>query len=109
MDTRSVTPSSLPPSTPGWLRAVLIMDRAGSSWYIGTGFAFAPLLIILDPWRPLVVAAWIAIGLFGLWLGILGICMATGLAIILRAGEQVPESYWRSVIDFPPTEDRRTE
>ncbi|OZG30335.1 hypothetical protein BH683_004715 [Williamsia sp. 1138] len=109
MDTRSVTPSSLPPSTPRWLRAVLIMDRARSSWYVGTGFAFAPLLIILDPWRPLVVAAWIAIGLFGLWLGILGICMATGLAIILRAGEQVPESYWRSVIDFPPTEDRRTE
>jgi hypothetical protein len=30
--------------------------------------------------------------------------MATGLAIILRAGEEVPESYWRSVIDFPPTE-----
>ncbi|ORM26051.1 hypothetical protein [Williamsia sp. 1135] len=104
MDTPSVSTTLLPPGTPRWLRAVLIMDRAGSSWYIGMGFTFAPLLIILDPWPPLVVAAWIAIGLFGLWLGILGIFMATGLSIILRAGEQVPESYWRSVIDFPPTE-----
>ncbi|PYE12624.1 hypothetical protein DFR67_12155 [Williamsia limnetica] len=104
MDKVSVSSVPLPPSTPRWLRTVLIMDRAGSSWYIGMGFTFAPLLIILDPWPPVVAAAWIAIGLFGLWLGILGIFMATGLAIILRAGEEVPESYWRSVIDFPPTE-----
>src|SRR5206468_7481806 len=29
---------------PRWLRFVLISDRAGSAWYIGAGFFFAPVL-----------------------------------------------------------------
>ena len=32
------------PSIPRWLRFVLKSDRAGSAWYIGTGFFFAPVL-----------------------------------------------------------------
>jgi hypothetical protein len=102
-------PTALPAHAPRWLRAVLIMDRAGSSWYIGVGFLFAPVLVVLDPWPPLVTAAWIAIAVFGLWLGILGIFMAifmaTGLALVLKSGETVPEEYWRSVFDgLPPSE-----
>ena len=34
---------------PRWLRVVLRCDRAGSSWYIGTGFFFAPVLAVLSP------------------------------------------------------------
>ena len=39
--------------------------------------------------------------LTGLWLGLLGIAMATGLAVVLRSGEEIPEDYWRSIIDYP--------
>ena len=35
---------------PRWLRFVLASDRAGSAWYIGTGFFFAPVLAVLSPW-----------------------------------------------------------
>ena len=35
---------------PRWLRFVLKSDRAGSSWFIGTGFFFAPVLAVLSPW-----------------------------------------------------------
>ena len=35
---------------PRWLRIVLASDRAGSAWYIGTGFFFAPVLAVLSPW-----------------------------------------------------------
>ncbi len=41
------------------------------------------------------------IGLAGLWLGLLGIAMATGLAMVLRTGAEIPEDYWRSIIDYP--------
>ena len=37
----------------------------------------------------------------GLWLGLLGIAMATGLAIVLRTGQEIPETYWRSIFDYP--------
>ena len=36
-------------------------------------------------------------------IGLLGIAMATGLAIVLRAGIEIPEDYWRSIIDYPTT------
>lgn len=89
---------------PAWLRFVLKSDRAGSSWYIGLGFFFAPALIVVSPWQALTTTLWIVIALAGLWLGLLGIAMATGLAIVLRSGAEIPEDYWRSILDYPPTE-----
>lgn len=86
---------------PRWLRFVLKSDRAGSSWYIGLGFFFAPALIVVSPWPELTAALWVVIGLAGLWLGLLGIAMATGLAMVLRSGAEIPEDYWRSIIDYP--------
>ena len=89
---------------PRWLHFVLISDRAGSSWYIGTGFFFAPVLAVLSPWPTVTAALWVIIGLSGLWLGLLGIAMATGLAIALRSNIEIPEDYWRSLVDYPATE-----
>lgn len=89
------------PEIPGWLRFVLICDRAGSAWYIGTGFFFAPVLAVLSPWPTVTAVCWVIIGLAGLWLGLLGIAMATGLAMVLRTGAEIPEDYWRSIIDYP--------
>ena len=43
------------------------------------------------------------IGVSGLWLGLLGIAMATGLAMVLRSNAEIPEDYWRSIIDYPAT------
>ena len=91
------------PDVPRWLRLVLRCDRAGSSWYIGTGFFFAPLLAVLSPWPALTTVLWVAIALAGLWLGLLGIAMATGLAMVLRTGAELPEDYWRSIFDYQPT------
>jgi hypothetical protein len=86
---------------PRWLRFVLIADRAGSAWYIGTGFFFAPVLAVLSPWPTVTAVCWVIIGLAGLWLGLLGIAMATGLAMVLRSNTEIPEDYWRSIIDYP--------
>jgi spore maturation protein SpmA len=86
---------------PRWLRFVLISDRAGSAWYIGTGFFFAPVLAVLSPWPTVTAVCWAVIGLAGLWLGLLGIAMATGLALVLRSNAEIPEGYWRSIIDYP--------
>jgi hypothetical protein len=91
------------PVIPRWLRYVLIADRAGSAWYIGAGFFFAPVLAMLSPWPTLTAVCWVVIGLAGLWLGLLGIAMATGLAMVLRTGAEIPEDYWRSIIDYPIT------
>ncbi|WP_454790349.1 hypothetical protein [Mycolicibacterium lutetiense] len=88
-------------SIPRWLRAVMAADRAGSAAYIGAGFFFAPVLAVASPWPTLTTALWIAIALAGLWLGLLGIAMATGLAIVLRSNAEIPEDYWRSIIDYP--------
>jgi hypothetical protein len=88
---------------PRWLRFVLISDRAGSAWYIGTGFFFAPVLAVLSPWPTLTAVCWVLIGLVGLWLGLLGIAMATGLAMVLRTGAEIPEDYWRSIMAYPTT------
>ncbi|WNG85247.1 hypothetical protein C6A87_014825 [Mycobacterium sp. ITM-2016-00317] len=86
---------------PRWLRCVLICDRAGSSWYIGTGFFFAPVLALVSPWPALTAALWVFIALAGLWLGLLGVAMATGLALVMRANAEIPEDYWRSLLDYP--------
>ena len=86
---------------PRWLRFVMTADRAGSAAYVGTGFFFAPVLAVVSPWPAVTVVLWIVIAVFGLWLGLLGIAMATGLAIVLRSGAEIPEDYWRSIIDYP--------
>ncbi|MDH6247319.1 hypothetical protein M2432_004986 [Mycobacterium sp. OTB74] len=86
---------------PRWLRMVMAADRTGSSWYIGTGFFFAPALVFVSPWSALTTALWVLIALAGLWLGLLGVAMATGLAMVLRSGQQVPDDFWRSLLDYP--------
>jgi hypothetical protein len=95
------TPVKQAAPIPRWLRFVLASDRAGSSWFVGTGFFFAPALALVSPWPWLTTALWLVIGLAGLWLGLLGIAMATGLAVVLRSGAEIPEDYWRSIIDYP--------
>jgi hypothetical protein len=89
------------PNIPRWLRFVLRCDRAGSSWYIGTGFFFAPVLALLSPWPALTTLLWAVIALAGLWLGLLGIAMAVGLSVVLRSDTEIGEDYWRSIIDYP--------
>jgi hypothetical protein len=88
---------------PRWLRFVLASDRAGSAWFIGAGFFFAPVLAVVSPWPAVTAMVWVLIGLAGLWLGLLGIAMATGLAMVLRSNTEIPEDYWRSIIDYPST------
>ncbi len=85
---------------PRWLRFVLASDRAGSAWYIGTGFFFAPVLAVLSPWPVVTAVLWAIIGLAGLGLGLLGIAMAVGLARILRSGAEIPESYWHTLVNY---------
>ncbi|WP_396876842.1 hypothetical protein [Mycobacterium sp. SMC-2] len=92
-----VRPGAAP--IPRWLRFVLASDRAGSAWYIGAGFFFAPVLAVLSPWPAVTTVLWWIIGLAGLWLGVLGIAMAVGLARILRSGAEIPESYWRTLVN----------
>jgi len=96
---RTTAPADRP--IPRWLHLVLVSDRAGSSWYIGGGFFFAPVLVLLSPWPTVTAAAWVVIGLAGLWLGLLGIAMATGLAMAMRSNLDIPEEYWRSLVDYP--------
>ncbi|GAY16914.1 hypothetical protein MSZK_36400 [Mycobacterium sp. shizuoka-1] len=79
---------------------MLKSDRAGSAWYVGTGFLFAPLLALASPWPALTAALWVAIGLAGLWLGLLGVAMAAGLAMVLRSNTEIPEDYWRSIVNY---------
>lgn len=86
---------------PPWLTFVLKADRAGSAWYVGAGFLFAPVLAVLAPWPAMTAFVWIVIALAGLWLGILGIAMATGLSIVLRSGGEISEDFWRGIVDFP--------
>ncbi|MGK2867363.1 MAG: hypothetical protein ACSLFA_12110 [Mycobacterium sp.] len=92
-------------AVPTWLRIVLRCDRAGSSWYIGTGFFFAPVLAVLSPWPTLTAVLWALIALAGLWLGLLGIAMATGLAMVLRRNGEIDEDYWRSILDYRSAPD----
>ena len=90
---------------PRWLRFVMKSDRAGSSWYVGVGFFFAPVLAIVSPWPALTTVLWVVIALTGLWLGLLGVAMATGLALVLRSNREIPEDYWRSIIDYPADDE----
>jgi len=83
------------------LRFVLSCDRAGSAWYIGAGFFFAPVLAVASPWPALTTVLCLIIGLAGLWLGLLGIAMATGLALVLRSDTELPEEFWRSIVGYP--------
>ena len=87
-----------PPPIPRWLRSVMICDRAGSSWFVGMGFFFAPVLAVMSPWPVITTVLWVLIAVAGLWLGLLGIAMATGLAMVLRAGNEIPEDYWWSIL-----------
>jgi hypothetical protein len=100
---RSGQPLATDQEIPRWLRLVMKSDRAGSSWYVGMGFFFAPVLAIVSPWQALTTVLWVVIAVTGLWLGLLGMAMATGLALVLRANREIPEDYWRSIIDYPPT------
>jgi hypothetical protein len=86
---------------PPWLRFVLTADRAGSAWYIGAGFLFAPVLAVMAPWPAMTAFVYTVIALAGLWLGILGLAMATGLSIVLRSGGEIPEDFWRGIVDYP--------
>lgn len=97
-------PSDRP--VPRWLDLVLKADRAGSAWYVGTGFLFAPILAVLSPWPAVTAVLWTLIAVAGLWLGLLGIAMATGLALALRSGTEIPDSYWRSLVGYPPVADQ---
>jgi hypothetical protein len=81
---------------PRRLRFVLASDRAGSAWYIGAGFFFAPVLAVLSPWPVVTAVLWALIGLAGLWLGLLGIAMAVGLARILRSSWSSTDSAKRA-------------
>lgn len=85
---------------PRWLRFVLASDRAVSAWYIGTGFFFAPVLAVLSPWPAVTAVLGGAIAVAGLWLGLLGIAMAIGLARIMRSGGEIPEDYWRTLVHY---------
>ncbi|CRZ14212.1 hypothetical protein [Mycolicibacterium neworleansense] len=97
------------PSIPRWLHFVMAADRAGSAAYVGFGFFFAPVLAWASPWPVVTAVLWIVIAVAGLWLGLLGIAMATGLAIVLRSNSEIPEDYWRSIIDYPkPDAARKT-
>jgi hypothetical protein len=85
---------------PRWLGFVLASDRAGSAWYIGAGFFFAPVLAVLSPWPAVTAVLWGFIGLAGLWLGLPGVAMAVGLARVLRSGAEIPEDYWRTLVNY---------
>ncbi|MEY1673089.1 hypothetical protein AB4Z55_02820 [Gordonia sp. ABKF26] len=107
MTTHPTIASTRPPahvapttSSPRWLTAVMRCDRALSSWFIGAGFFFAPILLMLDPWPVAVVIAWVTISVSGLWLGLLGVFMAAGLAQVLRAGEEIPDEFWSGLLEY---------
>jgi hypothetical protein len=101
MSTTHPAPEPSRQAPPMWLRAVMAADRTGSAWYVGAGFFFAPALLAVSPWPALTAALWVVIALVGLWLGLLGVAMATGLALVLRSGQELSDDYWQSLLDYP--------
>lgn len=98
----SATVAAAPaPPVPRWLRLVLICDRAGSAWYIGAGFFFAPVLAVVSPWPLLTTVAWARHRAGRTVARTAGRRVATGLAIVLRSNAEIPEDYGRSIIDYP--------
>ncbi|EKF21353.1 hypothetical protein C731_4652 [Mycolicibacterium hassiacum DSM 44199] len=94
------------PRFPRWLRFVLSADRAGSAWFIGAGFFLAPATTVLSPWPAATAAVWILVALAALWLALLGVAMAVGLAIVLCRGVELPEDFWAGLLarhHRPPT------
>ncbi|MEO9329561.1 hypothetical protein [Gordonia aurantiaca] len=87
--------------TPRWLSVVMRCDKELSFWFVAAGFFFAPLLLVLDPWPMARTIAVVAISLAGLWLGLLGVFMAAGLARVLRAGHELPDEYWARLLGYP--------
>ena len=83
---------------PRWLRLAMISDRAGSAWFIGSAFFFAPVLAVVSPWPIVTGVLWVIIGVAGVWLALLGVVMAIGLAKVLRDNTEVPEEYWWSLL-----------
>ncbi len=66
---------------PRWLRFVLASDRAGSAWYVGLGFFICSRAGVAVAMANVITAMlWAVITFAGLWLGLLGIAMAVGLA-----------------------------
>lgn len=101
MSQRSDAAAAACSAVPRWLRFVLICDRAGSAWYLGLGFFFAPALALASPWPALTTALWVAIGLAAVWLALLGVAMTTGLAFALRSNTAIGEEFWRSIVAYP--------
>jgi hypothetical protein len=91
--------SDLP--APRWLHGVMCSDRAWSASFLGWGFLFAPIVMVIAPYRPLVIAMWVVIAVAAVWLALAGVLMAAGLAITLRSGRELPDRFWRSIIDYP--------
>jgi hypothetical protein len=58
------------------------------------------VLAVLSPWPTVTAVLWAVIALAGLLLGLLGIAMAVGLGRILRSGNEIPEEYWRSLVNY---------
>ena len=103
-DPKTGSPARAGVGVPRWLRFVLVCDRAGSSWYIGLGFFFAPALALVSPWPALTAALWALIALAAVWLALLGVAMAVGLAAALRSNTTIDEEFWRSIVDYPAAE-----
>jgi hypothetical protein len=55
---------------------------------------------VLSPWPAVTAVLWGVIAVAGLWLGPLGIAMAVGLARVLRSGAEIPEDYWRTLVNY---------
>jgi hypothetical protein len=97
-----------PATVPRWLWLVMKSDCVGSAAYVATGFCFAPVLVAVSPWPQVTQVLSAVIAVCGLLLGLLGIGMATGLAVVLRAGGELPDHYWQSILKYPASSPAAT-
>ncbi len=76
-----------PPVTdPRWLRFdAYVLTVPARLVYRGQASSSAPVLAVLSPWPTITAVLWWIIGLAGLWLGLLRVAMAVGLAQVLRS------------------------